>query len=341
MSQISFTCFYTNPPFWAVEAPDFINNQFPPNFTDVMSAIVEEKTIGTTYIRIAKDGLIEIQNQELEKRIAESRSNNLGSFQESINLWSSYLQILNAVGLVFDMAVLKAQKLALFSFQEITRKDAFRMTYENGQFFSCNVPYESVAGNYSSGRYQSNYRQDLPVFMDSRISTRKLITKETIQLAFEFLDKILNDTEFIDKMNTLSKALSEYKVGNLKTSIVLAWFVIERLLNDKYDQYLDSKDKSFGDKKRISKDRREYLTGRDYTASIISNIMELSDCITFDELKHIDEIRKLRNGVAHHLNKKPITNDDCASALKFTAEFLFQNILVEPELNLSLSIEGI
>lgn len=130
-------------------------------------------------------------------------------------------------------------------------------------------------------------------------------------------------------------------MADLKNCIVLCWFVLERCLNDLYKEYLNSKSVGTGGIVRINAERRKFLTGRDYNAAIISNELELDGIISLDELNHFDEVRRLRNNIAHDLQKQTITMGSCSSALNFTASFLFKGKIGDPKLNLSLSAQGL
>jgi len=337
MTRSTYTCFYTNKPFWAIERPDLDAPEFSSEFTKKMSEIVFARDIEGISLRIARDGLIELRDQCLEER-AQSRNK---KFQELAQMWSEYLQLANSVFLMLDMAAVAAQNFALFDFQEVTRKDAFRMSYENGKFSSSGVSIESVSGSYQMGRFLSNYQPGLPLSHDPRISFRQVVREKTLSLLSEYISQSLKVHGLLEKLYSLAKSLSEYKVGNYKVCIVLCWFVIEEILNEKYKDFLKNKNCQVGKKKRINSKRKSLLTSRDFTASVVSNILELSDVISLAQFNSVDKIRRMRNDIAHGINKMQISGDDSAEALAFTAEFLLEGVISSPKLNLSLSSQGL
>lgn len=339
MTKITYTCFYTNKPFWSIERPDLDDLGFQSNFTNRMSEIVFEERIDDLQLRIARDGLIELRDQSLEDRITAERDH--GALQTTVEIWSEYLMLANCVYLLLDMATISRQNFAFFDFQEITRKDAFRMTYENGRFSSSGHPIESIAGSFCMGRYLSDYRPGVPLSIDTRISFRQVIEEDTLKLLAHELSQVLQAKELLEKFYTLSKSMSEYKVGNYKACIVLCWFVIEERLNELYSGFLDEKNCMHGERKRINHERMKFLTGRDFTASIVSNILELCNIITFDNFDRVDKVRRLRNDIAHGLNKMEIGSDDCSDALKLACDLLLGNTLSSTKLNLSLSSQGL
>ena len=85
----------------------------------------------------------------------------------------------------------------------------------------------------------------------------------------------------------------------------------------------------------------DLLESKDFTANIVSNMLELSNEISLDQFGSIDKIRRMRNDIAHGINKMQINGDDCSKALKFTAEFLLEDIITSPKLNLTLSSQGL
>jgi hypothetical protein len=342
MPTESFTCFYTNPPFWVQPAPNFIyegSSVSELEFTQSMSEIIFTRTIETVIIRIARDGLIEVQESNLENQANSNQELSQNNFEQSTAVWSKYLKYLNIISFCLDMAVIRTQQASLFEFREITNKDAFRITYSDGVFSSSGVPTQSIAGHYKSGRYFSSYRQGLPIQIDSRVSMRRNVSEASVEIMFDYLSAILTNIDLIEKLSDFSKAVSEYKVGNYNISIVLSFFVIEKIINEKYDAFLSSKNIS-GEEIRVNSKRRKDLNEKDYTASIISNILELSGVITLKEVNQVSKYRKLRNKVAHNLSGEPISMTDCRESLEFTVKFLLADTIEEPEINLSLSSQG-
>ncbi|GBF44453.1 hypothetical protein LPTSP2_37560 [Leptospira ellinghausenii] len=99
------------------------------------------------------------------------------------------------------------------------------------------------------------------------------------------------------------------------------------MLNRKWEVNLNSKP-------NINKKRKEFLTGKDFTTSIVSNLLELNGQLTFDELKIIDKIRKLRNEIAHKSTGVSIDSDLIRYGYTLLAKLLHQEFQVRININL-------
>lgn len=101
-------------------------------------------------------------------------------------------------------------------------------------------------------------------------------------------------------------------------------------------RYLDGK-------KRINSDRIRNFeeNSRDYSVSVISNILELSDVISFKTFEKIDKIRRVRNRIVHQDEKKPCEAKDCQIAFDIIKEFIKQEVKIDLELNLGRTISGL
>jgi hypothetical protein len=132
----------------------------------------------------------------------------------------------------------------------------------------------------------------------------------------------------IDKLAMFAKALSEFNGANYATSIVLCWFLLERTLNERYKAYLDAK--AVSGRHYIDGKRKKFLTGRDFTAAIVTQVLALEGAIDAEELHHLNMIRKQRNGIAHHLTDDLPTSRDCETALDFTLKFMLADVINQP-----------
>lgn len=152
-----------------------------------------------------------------------------------------------------------------------------------------------------------------------------------LAVGLQHFEKICVDDDLLEQMATFAKALSDFNSANYSTSMVLCWFLLERSLHERYKRFLDQKANS--QKHVMDKTRRELLTGRDFTASIISQVLELGEVLSPIELQHLDEIRKFRNNIAHGLQKKLPQREDCESALRFTLTFVFGDLIPNARVN--------
>jgi hypothetical protein len=120
--------------------------------------------------------------------------------------------------------------------------------------------------------------------------------------------------------------------GKFEASHISAWTVAERCINHIWLSHLGDKDRDYSSslgesqEKFINAERRQTLTGRDFSASVVSEVLSLEGLLPFEQYKLATRVRKTRNNWLHEL--QPITDQDSAAAIQL-ARFLLghSNIL--------------
>ncbi len=108
--------------------------------------------------------------------------------------------------------------------------------------------------------------------------------------------------ELIEHLHGICQSLFQYKLSNLNIALPTLWFTIERLLNQLWLNEIEHRMHTFPDQReRFNTMRRKFLTGRDFTASVISNILEIMDVIEFEDFSNLNDLRQARNDIAHSL----------------------------------------
>lgn len=201
------------------------------------------------------------------------------------------------------------------------------------------IAQESITSVYQMGRYISN--SNIPPQYDPRIAFRHVFSKEVFDVLTKDLEIVINHKHLVTLLSGITKALSEYKIGNYTTSITLAWFITEFVLEQKWVDFLNSKNQSYSDdSKRISAERKSKLIGRDYPISVISNILELTDVLSFDLYKKIDTVRGFRNKVVHQDQDYICKPEHCIMALEVAKALSLEGMAFDILLNTSFSITG-
>jgi|GEM_PF-2151135 len=113
---------------------------------------------------------------------------------------------------------------------------------------------------------------------------------------------------------------NQYALHQFESAHLIAWSVIEKSLNKMWAKLLLDLNAENGGHTNINRDRRELLTGRDYTASIITQQLSLHGKIDDEMLSRLDGARRTRNNFAHSL--KPVTWEDAGHALNSANEML-------------------
>lgn len=126
-------------------------------------------------------------------------------------------------------------------------------------------------------------------------------------------------------LSMIYTACHQYGQHQFASAHMIGWCVVESLINMFWAKLIDevALDKTTGTgHTEISSKRRELLNGRDYTASIITQILSISRKIDDDLLVRLDQARKVRNEFAHSL--KPISPDDSGKVVRLAADLLTQ-----------------
>lgn len=323
--------FYTSKPFWMGGKPDLSkfgsHYYIIPEFFNIMSEIVYEFKKEDYGVSICKDGMI-----MLSKNIPEE--------VELEEKWKNYLEILNAIYLLFESSFLKQQRTAYFEVSEITNKDAFGITFENGQMKSQSVPAFSYAEKYVMGRFLSQYdvSDKTWFYFDKRLSDRFEVDekiKDELDVVLDVLFKSENKMS-IKILSDLTKSISEYKILNYDTALVLAWFIIEKYINLLWEDFLAS------DNENIYAERvKAFKDNRTYTVAIKLDVLQFNEHISLEEYKKITQLRKIRNDIVHVNNKNNCDGKSCAIAFEIIKGFIKKEMLIDLEINTGYSLNGI
>lgn len=297
MLRIAFATFYPSRPFWAGSKVNFAVPRADGWFYDQMVEEVYARQTDAYALKVCRDGRILIRISKLESGEPYETDQFI---QEIVRRWGDYLDYLNAFYLLLDSATIEIDHIAHFNLHEITHRDAFRVIYENGKLASENIAIESIAHVFQLGRYSGSYRSDLPIEYDPMITMRHVVSLAAISHAGALFEMVIASPGLEKRLASFAKSLSEYKVGNYETSLILAWFIIEASLSNIWESHLDSLNCDVPDgHKRINSKRRDLLTGRDLPISVVSNMLELFGILDHGLFVDIDTVRRYRNRIVH------------------------------------------
>ena len=334
-----FAAFYSSRPFWAGQAIDFDTVRTPAQFTQQMSAIVFSHDTDDFRLRICRDGMVMLQVFELEAESEVDDGEKPRPIEEKVAWWGRYLDYLNCLYLLLDSATIQVSRLAYFELSEITNKDGFRVHYENGKWSGEQIASQSIASYYQLGRYASMYPNDPRV--DPRMFARRALEQEIFDALFATFSSATKDVSLLRNLAAVAKSIAEYKVGNYGTSLVLSWFVCETQLSAAWRAFLDESNREFANgSKRVSGDRRNTLTGRDYPISVVSNLLELSGALPFETLGTVDAVRVYRNKVVHQDPGFSCGAAHCQQAIALALDLALKNSDIRVTPNLGFSVSG-
>ena len=333
-----FTAFYASRPFWAGDAIDFNAFDAASRFTKQMSAIVFSYDTNDFRLRICKDGMVMLHVPELEAEFETEDNDKPRPTEDIVAWWGRYLDYLNCLYLLLDSATIEVDRLAHFELSEITNKDGFRVSFEDGKWQGGGIASESITSYYQMGRFAGISR--IEPRMDPRVLSRIPLRKEVFDTLFATFSVVTRNVSLLKNLAAVTKGIAEYKVGNYATSLVLSWFVCESQLSAHWRAFLKASNIEFPDRsKRISSDRQQTLTGRDYPISVVSNLLELSGEIPYETFRHIDTVRGYRNKVVHQEPNFSCGPTHCQEAIKLALDLSLKDsgIRVIPNLSFSIS----
>ena len=334
-----YTAFYPSRPFWAVTKIDFSDPNNLENFHDLMSEEVYQDASEAFSVKVSRDGRIMLRIEALERDEVQTVAST--SIESTVGKWGEYLDYLNAFYLLLDSSVIKSMNLCYFNLHEITNRDAFRVRYENGKDVGENVANESIASVFQMGRFRSTYGS-IPIPYDTRIVMRQVISHDAIAHAVGNFRVVMSNPGLEKVLASFTKSISEYKVGNYETSIILAWFISETIISKYWKGHIESLNKEVADgQQRINRERKDYLIGRDFPISLVSNILELWGILPFSLFKDVGAVRGFRNKIVHGASKYAPSAKEAQLAINTALELSRRSNGIDFIPNLSYSVAGL
>ena len=297
MPVTHFVAFYPSRPFWAGEGINFADPKSLDDFEQLMAEGVCNESDETFSLRICRDGMIMLRLEALESE--GSSAGKPQSIESTSQKWGQYLNFLNSFYLLLDSSTIRLMRLHYFNLHEITNRDAFRVSYENGRIVSENVATESVTSLFQWGRYKVAYGK-IPITNHPNIFMRQVISSQAIACAVAEFVRVVKRPGLEKTLATFTKSIAEYKLGNYETSIMLAWFISEAAISKLWQTRLTSLDKDATEgQRRISSKRMRYLRGRDFPIGVVENVLELSGDLPFKLFQDAETVRRWRNRIVH------------------------------------------
>jgi len=164
--------------------------------------------------------------------------------------------------------------------------------------------------DYSKSKELQEFRYKT-VDLEEFKKNRRIIPLEKLIKIVNQANNLINNEKIVDSLNLLIHSYTNLTNGEINQSFILSWTIIEQYLNYKWDSLLKSK--------QVSSNRQKKLKGRDYTASVKTEILNLFDCVKDDEYILLNSLRKKRNDFMHELMNIPneIAQESLNLALKY------------------------
>ncbi|MFF3582679.1 hypothetical protein [Streptomyces mirabilis] len=163
------------------------------------------------------------------------------------------------------------------------------------------------------------------------------VPASTIQYACDLLDFVISHdvSKAFDLVVLMNDALASFKAHDFSASLITAWTVCETLIEHRWKGYVAKQCESGAP---LTSDRKKLLFGRDYTISIITQILELAHALEPDMLALLDRVRKRRNAWMHSI--KAPTYLEAADSLNAAAILLSQALGRDIPIGRSIGASG-
>lgn len=329
--------FYLFNPMWVIDAVNLQSENLAEHYTDLMSEEVFKNENHKYILKLCRDGMFLFKIKSIEKKL--QRVNQAQGFSEYLDEWSKYLKYANSIALLFESAFLKVTQLQYFETRELTAKDAFGVAFENGKFRAHTIANFSISEKFQLSRYLSYFSNVNQIFTNPIFLGRQIVSKAVLDSLANDFDSIYDNESLVSMFSELIKSISEFKIANFNTSLVIAWFIVESIINAKWRTWIQSKTSiNETGKDRINSKRFEKLEGRDYPISVKMNILELNGLLPIELFLKLDEMRSQRNKIVHRNQNFRFTLENARAAIENTNELIEQHFNFKVFLNLSLSI---
>lgn len=164
----------------------------------------------------------------------------------------------------------------------------------------------SEAANYGGGHgdihsLTRNIANMIYVNSPDRPYPRRIVELDVVKHSLQMLDEILqkDDPSILYMITSLHSAARSYTGRKYGESVVVAWSVCEQMISSAWNALLDDEQLS----ERMPSHRRRKLNGRDYTASVITEFLEIMNVIDYETYNQLNSVRKARNDWAHQLKE--------------------------------------
>lgn len=160
---------------------------------------------------------------------------------------------------------------------------------------------------------------------DWRLARSELVSKEAMEESLSLLGAMLTNagSEALPLAALALRAAAAHHDHNFDSSLIQSWALAEKLLTTIWERYLDeSRDRDFGEEDGpfISAKRRETLTGRDFTISVVCEVLSLLDRLPFGLYRRQGAVRRARNKWMHQL--EPVEVAESAQSLFLALDLL-------------------
>jgi hypothetical protein len=159
-------------------------------------------------------------------------------------------------------------------------------------------------------------------FTDASMSVPESVVRAAAEMTDRTMTKDFRDPATVAEL--LLHSVYLYESGKYEASHVAAWTIAEKCLHERWETHLRELNSQHtvpgSEEKFINSERKQKLTGRDFTASLILEALSLFGLLPFDKYKLASRVRQARNDWLHKLHT--IDRMDAAEAILLAGSML-------------------
>lgn len=231
---------------------------------------------------------------------------------------------------VFRAQVMNAHQACLTTSEAVVKHRGAKMgfpvsAWNTYKAISFNEPpsyFDNVEDLHALARNVLNNKDRVP---RQHSLSRRVLELDVVEHSLEMLDGILskNDATLVQLVEAAYMAACRQGEKRFGEAVTLGWGVCEQLISTAWNKLLEETKLSEGEGDRMPKDRREKLTGRDYTASVMVEMLEINGRIGRELYRLLEIARKARNKWAHEMR---VPKDRAGQMCIRAAEMLLRQI---------------
>lgn len=301
--------FYLYPPVWVIERPS--GGWTSLNVRAMEDEVYRRKMASGIEVKVTRDGLFAFDfscwtlyrtrrdDEDLtkfDKRV---------SFDKKVSIELAKAEVMNTYLVCLYTAILRVQ-----------RHSVDKMTIAPSDMIGMPSGIESKAMSFGDpknlalalARYPQQYPATFPPGVDWRIEMRTFVIKKpALDQSFDLLQTILERSPetAIALITLLNSACKAFEDHDYSFSMVVSWTLSEKLLQLLFESYLNANREKDVEGKPItfiSTDRKKkLLDGRDFTVSVVIEILSLLDVLPFQLYNDLNRVRQARNSWIHNL----------------------------------------
>lgn len=278
-----FTGFHPHPTAWITPAPELTEIGKNPGLLlqDALRVVEDGYTL-----RVANDGMICLSVDKLESEIADIQESwkDLSEAKSFDEVWGQYLEYMNVLYFLLESAMHYPEKrnMKFFDLFELNRTNLRRVTYDENDRPT------------SQTTYGSSQAQDLLRLgrIDAKGQDRApgAIGVDVLKDLAELFNQVFK-AGLTHEVRRIAGIVACAKVRDYESALLWGWIWLESQISWLWTNHLDVRG--------ITGERKKRMLGRDYTASIQIDTLEMAGVLPTDEAMMLTLLRQCRNDLVH------------------------------------------